>query len=180
MCTGQNPADILSRGMSAKELVDCYVWWQGPYFLLQTKDTWADNQAFEKSPGDDEMRRSARTRQRKQEQEGQEVHGEAYYTFVTVTESVSLPIDSTRYSSWLKIKRILSWVNRFIDNCQRPKSDRTFGELIVSDFKRAEIQLIRHAQCMELGRNGPLYRAGDQWLQVTNSSDYNRNWMMAV
>ena len=67
-----------------------------------------------------------------------------------MTESVSLPIDSTRYSSWLKIKRILSWVNRFKDSCQRLKSDRTFGELIVSDLKRAEIQLIiRHAQCTE-------------------------------
>ena len=98
--TGQNPADILSRGMNATELVDCYVWWQGPDFLLQTEDIWADNQAFEKPP-DDEMRRSERTKQRKQEQECQEVHVEAYYTFVTVTESVSLPIDFTRYSSSL-------------------------------------------------------------------------------
>ena len=55
--TGQNPADILSRGMSATELFDCYVWWQGPDFLLQTEVTWAANQAFEKPPGDDEMKR---------------------------------------------------------------------------------------------------------------------------
>ena len=36
--TDLNPADILSRGMSAADLVDCHIWWRGPEFLLQKED----------------------------------------------------------------------------------------------------------------------------------------------
>lgn len=97
----------------------------------------------------EDLQKQDKNTQRKQEQEDPEVYRETYYAFVTTTESVSLRLDSIRYSCWLKMKRILSWVNRFIHNCQRSQSDRTFGKLPVSDLKRAEIQLRRHAQCIE-------------------------------
>ena len=35
--TDLNPADILSRGMSATDLIDCHTWWRGPEFLLQSR-----------------------------------------------------------------------------------------------------------------------------------------------
>lgn len=37
--TGQNPADLLSRGMRATELIDCHTWWRGPEFFLLPEDS---------------------------------------------------------------------------------------------------------------------------------------------
>ena len=36
----QNPADLPSRGLSAKDLAESDVWWNGPEFLLQSRDEW--------------------------------------------------------------------------------------------------------------------------------------------
>ena len=41
--TDHNPADMLSRGMKATELVDCCTWWRGPQFLTQSEETWPVN-----------------------------------------------------------------------------------------------------------------------------------------
>ena len=56
-------------------------------------------------------------------------------------------VDPSRYSSWLKLRRIQAWVNRFIENSQKLKRDRTFGELSADELNRAEIQLIKETQC---------------------------------
>lgn len=38
--SGDNPADILSRGLSPPALADSSVWWHGPVFLAAGKDHW--------------------------------------------------------------------------------------------------------------------------------------------
>ena len=38
--TSLNPANILSRGMSAVMLSDCDKWWKGPEFLRQPEEGW--------------------------------------------------------------------------------------------------------------------------------------------
>ena len=38
--TSLNPADILSRGMTAANLEHCDRWWKGPEFLKKSKDAW--------------------------------------------------------------------------------------------------------------------------------------------
>ena len=65
------------------------------------------------------------------------------YGFVTIGEDMVFPLDPRRHSSWLKLRRTQSWINRFIQNCQKPKTDRTSGELLADELKRAEIQLVR-------------------------------------
>ncbi len=35
--TGENPADIVSRGYSPTELIDSTLWWHGPAFLMEPK-----------------------------------------------------------------------------------------------------------------------------------------------
>ena len=71
------------------------------------------------------------------------------YGFVTIVEHTVLPVDPRRYSTWLKLRRIQSWINRFIQNCQRQNADRTSGELLDDELKKAEIQLVRYAQIVE-------------------------------
>ncbi len=43
-CPGiQNPADLPSRGLEAKQLVSNETWWNGPEFLHHSPDTWPNN-----------------------------------------------------------------------------------------------------------------------------------------
>ena len=38
--TGQNPADLASRGVSAQDLDKCGLWWHGPKWLQDSEKTW--------------------------------------------------------------------------------------------------------------------------------------------
>ena len=42
--------------------------------------------------------------------------------FMSTSSRVSqVPVDPCRCSSWLKLKRIQAWVDRFIENCKKNK-----------------------------------------------------------
>ena len=146
--TDHNPADMLSRGMKATELVDCCTWWRGPQFLIQPEETWPVNKSFEKPSGDTEMKKQSRLNRMAEIYQEPE-RTEETYGFVTIVERTVLPVDPRRYSTWLKLRRIQSWINRFIQNCQRQNADRTSGELLADELKKAEIQLVRYAQIVE-------------------------------
>lgn len=40
VCSADNAADIISRGASAREIREAYIWWHGPKWLLQPEDEW--------------------------------------------------------------------------------------------------------------------------------------------
>ena len=146
--TGINPADMLSRGMHASDLAKCNSWWRGPEFLLQPEATWPLNKTFDKPIGDNEMKRSSKQRPVSSIHEplgDQENH----HTFLASTECVAFTVEPTRYSSWLRLRRVQAWVSRFIENCRRKSANRTSGELMTDELKKAEIQLIKHTQYFE-------------------------------
>ena len=70
-------------------------------------------------------------------------------TFVAVDEVVASLLAPHRYSSWLKLKRIQAWINRFFGNCQRKGTGRISRELTVDELQQAEIQLIKQTQRAE-------------------------------
>ena len=70
-------------------------------------------------------------------------------TFVALADRQDYPLDPTHYSSWLKLQRIVAWVNRFIESCKRDVAVKMTGELIGDELKRSEIQLVRQAQQSE-------------------------------
>ena len=53
------------------------------------------------------------------------------------------------YSSLQRLKRVLEWINRFVDNSRKKKENRTSGELLSDKLKRAEVQIIYHTQVTE-------------------------------
>ena len=146
--TNHNPADMLSRGMKSTELVDYCTRWRGPQFLTPSEETWPVNESFEKPSGDTEMKKQSRLNQTaqiyKESERTDETNG-----FVTIAEHTVLSVDPRCYSSWLKLSQIQSWINRFIQNYQRQNADRTSGELLADELKKAEIQLVRYAQSEE-------------------------------
>ena len=75
---------------------------------------------------------------------------EEILVFVTTVElDTPFTVDPHLYSSWLKLRRITAWVNRFITNCQKQKEERTSGELQIDELNVAEVQLIKEAQRVE-------------------------------
>ena len=62
---------------------------------------------------------------------------EACHTFVILAECVAFPLVPNNYSSWLKLRRIQAWINRFVENCQKKRLDRMAGELMVDELKKA-------------------------------------------
>ena len=146
--TKVNPADMLSRGMPANDLAKCNSWWRGPAFLSQTEDMWPRNKIFEQPVGNNEIRRSSRVESRTQEPK---VGDKTYHvgTFVAVDEGVASLLAPHKYSSWLKLKCIQAWINRFVGNCQRKGTARISRELTVDELQQAEIQLIKQTQRAE-------------------------------
>ena len=60
-------------------------------------------------------------------------------TFVALTDRQDYPLDPTHYSSWLKLRRTVAWVNRFIENCKKNAAFPMTGELKADELKKSEI-----------------------------------------
>ena len=105
IATGLNPADILSRGMKTAELLDCDRWWTGPEFLKQSEDAWPTRTIDDKHTGCDEMKRSGRTTM----QSRMDYSAESVFMAVTGNEE-SFPLEPRKFSSLLRLKRVLAWV----------------------------------------------------------------------
>ena len=163
--TKVNPADILSRGMHAGELAECDSWWRGPLFLRESEDVWPKNKVFEVPTGDVEIKHSAPRRMKSIHQEP-EVDRNIPCTFVALAAAENYIIDPINYSSWLKLRRIVAWVNRFIENCKRDVAVRMTGELIADELKRSELQLVRQAQQSEFQ---------DEWKALVNGRSLSSN-----
>lgn len=64
--TSLNPADVLSRGMKAVDLIDCDRWWKGPEFLRQSEASWPKKALNDPATGYDEMKRPLRLQKKVQ------------------------------------------------------------------------------------------------------------------
>ncbi|XP_071842043.1 uncharacterized protein [Apostichopus japonicus] len=132
--TSQNPADLLSRGMRASDLVDGEFWWSGPGFLKQAESRWPENKVESGFKEED----------RKQ--------GTVSVSMLTMTLAhstdcqKSFRLEPSRYSDWSKYIRVRSWVQRFLDNCRSPEPGRRKGELCPEELRQSEKCVIRGAQ----------------------------------
>ena len=61
----------------------------------------------------------------------------------------NFPLEPRNYSSFLRLKRVLAWIKRFVDNGRKQKENRTSGELLSDKLKRAKVQIIHHTQVTE-------------------------------
>ena len=87
------------------------------------------------------------------------------------------PVEPKHNLSWYKLKRVLVWINRFIQNSQRSKKiERTCGVLLADELKTAEIQLVRYAQLTGTNKHSCL--AGVHCLPTANNLGYSQGKTM--
>ncbi|XP_055604233.1 uncharacterized protein LOC129752485 [Uranotaenia lowii] len=124
----ENPADIISRGMTPVQLQYQPLWFEGPLWLKQTRDTWPEvnemtPEQFDKTTLEEKV-------------------------------SVSLPIQSVEPNELFSLKskfsqlvRLVSWFQRFRHNSQKKnRTSRKTGNLSFEELNGAKKILVRVAQ----------------------------------
>ena len=111
--TKHNPADIASRGISLNEGKKSSVWFNGPKCLWSHKDAWPDDNAlYNVSEDDPEVTRTLKV------------------NCTSISQKYNLPTTlENRYSDWMKMKRIVAIVQKFILKCKKKIAKRYKSDL---------------------------------------------------
>lgn len=122
--TNQNPADLLTRGITPQELKKSALWWTGPSFLSQfDKLEWPS--LVEVPPELPEIKLNSRSH-------------------ISVTNQPVVNFE--KFSSLSKLERIMAYCLRFIHNCKVSKNDRKHGCLNPSEIQSSRLILVKLVQ----------------------------------
>jgi hypothetical protein len=124
--TSSNPADDISRGLKAQELIDNPRWISGPAFLWETEQNWPTQPKSYELPPEAEVK----------------VNKDQVY--VASSQRTLLEDFLCKYSSWYRLKRAVGWLLLFKDTLKR-KSD-TKLKMTVAVMKRAELAIFDYLQ----------------------------------
>ncbi len=114
----ENSADLLSRGTTISDLKKSKKWWNGPQFLEENEEEWPIVLVRKENCESKEMKKTKVVKDhpviidQKTSPRAQELDS------TLVTMGTTWRLDPTRFSSWLRLKRIRTWLNRFIYNCK--------------------------------------------------------------
>ncbi|KRZ85896.1 hypothetical protein T08_2748 [Trichinella sp. T8] len=120
--TGENPADMLSRGCNLKRLEESQLWWEGPPWLSLPVKNWP--------------KKFMRVDQSKITSSA-EARNKITTLAVSVIEKNDL-LDPSRFSNLEKLVRVTAFWFRFFKNLQLPRHERKFAELTVEELDKAE------------------------------------------
>ena len=122
------------QGMTAADLAKCDRWLKGPEFLRKPKEACQTKVIKDNHTRYDEMKQSTRpTLFTRTENSSESV------CMVFTGNEDKFPLEQRKYSSLLRLKRVLAWINRLIDNGRKQKENRTSSELLSDELKRAEV-----------------------------------------
>ena len=144
----ENPADCASRGLFPSELLDHPLWWNGPDWLHQDASQWPKQFNTPSPTATDEERELS-------------LH--------VTTSTPSPPLKIENYSSFTRLKRVTSWVFRFIHNCRSCKLNtepihETY--LTTEELHKAEVYWYLNAQ---------LAHFSEEIDAIKSKSDLNRS-----
>ena len=123
--TTENPADLLTRGLSTEELTNNRLWFNGPSWI--TNEQGRPQSSTTNHIADAHINTCPVTED-KQENEG--IHN---------------VINVQRYSGFYKLLRVTSYVQRFVHNARNTKDDRITGPLS-EEINSAELRWIKCRQ----------------------------------
>ncbi|XP_050298577.1 uncharacterized protein LOC126737642 [Anthonomus grandis grandis] len=122
--TADNPADHLSRGFTADQILTSTLWWNGPKFLL---DPNLNLKMYEKGPcSTEEEARKAKT------------------VLLVNSEDFWITLFN-RFSNFSRLQRTIAFIHRFVNNC-KGNGKKFYGALAVTELKAAEIFIVKQVQ----------------------------------
>ena len=136
-CPGvQNPADLPSHGMSAKELVNEKRWWKGPEFLYKSEAEW---------PQEVEIKETKSCMNEVVKNSKEVIHSLATTNSSTKSgelfsnANIEAVIDCTKYNSKSKLVRVTALVLQAVRKMKRMKDDANEDkELTAENLKEVE------------------------------------------
>ena len=152
-CGKDNPADLVTRGMLAEDLIASKIWLKGPVWLASSLDGEHDDVQYEQ-PGQIE---------------------EEVAPVVTVVTEPPVPdiLEVERWGTFQKALHVVSWVLRFIRNLKSPASQRLTGSLSYEEVTNAKVKLFGSVQKATYPREIEMLNQGQ--LVQKNSSLYRLN-----
>ena len=141
--TGNNPADYLTRGLRANELGEKKNWWTGPEYLRSPEEKWPVNKGCKPS--------GFVVKEIRKKYAGCN-DGTSLVISNLSCDKTEWRLDPKRYSSWTRLLRVFSWVNRFINNCVEDKEQRVKGGLTLNELNDAEKSIIKDMQRKEYAK----------------------------
>lgn len=119
-----NAADILSRGASTEELLQCKSWFAGPQFLLKNEIEWPQSKINIKQENLPETRSPA----------------------IICNLSIEIP-EFTKFSNYFKLQRVIAWAMRFINNCKTKSKVKNLNNMLsVNELNNATNIIVRTIQ----------------------------------
>ncbi|XP_069139220.1 uncharacterized protein [Argopecten irradians] len=131
--THSNPADLQTRGISAKEFEDNTLWFHGPPWITQPQSwpVWKECDTTVLSAIENtETENCSETAKDKR---------------MEPTSNVMDIVQIERFNSYQKLLRVTAYVIRFVDNL-RKREDRNQGKLTAGELQRAANMWIRDIQ----------------------------------
>ncbi|UYV67105.1 hypothetical protein LAZ67_4003902, partial [Cordylochernes scorpioides] len=123
-----NPADCASRGIMPAALSGHTLWWQGPTWLKDNNFVQNQDNCY-----------------------GRECHEEEKVALACQSRVSVCPEIVTKYSTFIKTRRIIAWCLRFITNCRVSLKKREIGTLSKKELENAVIRIIGWIQKDEFG-----------------------------
>ena len=188
-CQGKdNPADLITRGISAETLISSKNWLHGPEFLKESIHSWP-KEVSQVVPVDMEQRakqlkgeRKIEEKEEKKQKKGQskkineqskgerkmekevreEERGEKEQitiNMVTISPETNQLFPVERWSSWAKAIRVVSFVLRFISKMKKSLKE-TSGELSYNELSKAKTVLLIQCQKTNLNKEYKLLSEG--------------------
>ncbi|XP_040067221.1 uncharacterized protein LOC120840676 [Ixodes scapularis] len=122
--SAENPADLLTRGVKACQLVTSRLWWKGPEWLVESQT---------RPPHEYKIR--------------EEVSEPVKTELCVVNLTLANIIDTRRFSSYVRLLRVTAWVFRHI---KRKRGSNTTGPVTAEELDEAERYLMKQEQNISL------------------------------
>lgn len=126
--TNHNPADYLSRGISARDLMNCEIWWKGPSFLTKPQSEWIMKPVNMKNDNIPEQKQ---------------------ISVVLINQNKENNDFLNKFSSFRKLQRVVAYMNRFISNLRNNKQCKIRGHLTIRELNGALISIVKLIQVQE-------------------------------
>ena len=132
-CPGsQTPAALVTRGISAEQLKESSLWWNGPHWLQQPNSRWPDCEVQRSLPKECLI------------EERKESIGSHCFTCQPTIQAIQSDILelASRYETWQRLIRITAWILKWSRLRGQPKKEK----LLAEEIKESEYTWLRNRQ----------------------------------